>query len=369
MASHHPEKDVEIQKSSFTSSTVLELNDDVSLESKNTEKSPSSVMPSYGGIKNIFMELPISLEAFKICFYLIGWYVFNVIYVVQNKMTLLKLRIPWTLSLIQLSVGMLFAAFFWGIKIRKIPKIKSYKIFFFTFVPQAFCHMLVHFGAVLSMDCGAVSFTHIVKACEPVVTSLFSIIFLKEIMNIGAYLSLIPIVVGVSLASVSEIDFSWPAFGLAMLSNCGSSFRVILAKLSLKNKDNLGENLNAANIFMILIFISSIMSLPIVLAVEAPYYLELWTTGTSKMTNGEKVVIIIRGLVSAVAYYIYNDFAFLCLAEVNQITHSVANTFKRLLVIIFSIIFFNYVVSTMGIIGILIAVLGTFFYSYCKRKS
>ena len=115
----------------------------------------------------------------------------------------------------------------------------------------ALCHLGTHVGAVLSLGAGAVSFTHIVKvrhpdqpatgddlprrdstidlplspgaqrahatlhssphsqlrpkASEPVVSALLTAVFLKEFLPIPVYLSLLPVIGGVGLASLKEL--------------------------------------------------------------------------------------------------------------------------------------------------------------------
>ena len=60
----------------------------------------------------------------------------------------------------------------WGLGIRPIPKLDApdAKNIFVI----AVLHTIGHFGAVVSMSLGAVSFTHIVKAAEPVFSTVFT---------------------------------------------------------------------------------------------------------------------------------------------------------------------------------------------------
>ncbi|CAM9284859.1 unnamed protein product, partial [Phaeothamnion confervicola] len=85
--------------------------------------------------------------------------------------------------------------------------------------------MGAHLFAVLSLGAGAVSFTHIVKAAEPLFTALFSAAFLKQYFHPLVYATLLPVVAGVSLASMKELSFSWLALGTAMGSNVASAMR------------------------------------------------------------------------------------------------------------------------------------------------
>ena len=50
---------------------------------------------------------------------------------------------------------------------------------------------------------------------------------LKQAVSRGVALSLVPIVLGVSLASMTELSFTWVAFGAAMASNLAFASRNI----------------------------------------------------------------------------------------------------------------------------------------------
>merc|ERR1711871_192805 len=122
--------------------------------------------------------------------------------------------------------------------------------------------------AVLSLGAGAVSFTHIVKASEPVVSAIMSALFLKQIMPVPVYLSLLPVIGGVGLASLKELSFTWLAFGTAMMSNVASAGRGILSK-GLMGQD-IGENLDASNLYAVLTMIAFVFLLPVSLSLESP---------------------------------------------------------------------------------------------------
>mmetsp|Transcript_58156 Transcript_58156/g.161066 ORF Transcript_58156/g.161066 Transcript_58156/m.161066 type:complete len:264 (-) Transcript_58156:54-845(-) len=172
------------------------------------------------------------------------WYALNIGYNIYNKKALNIVDLPWTMALIQLFAGIPYVMLLWATGLRKAPVLTKENIKNLT--PSALCHLGTHVGAVLSLGAGAVSFTHIVKASEPVVSALLTAVFLKEFLPIPVYLSLLPVIGGVGLASLKELSFSWLAFGTAMLSNVASASRAILSK-GLMNKP-IGENLDAPNL-------------------------------------------------------------------------------------------------------------------------
>lgn len=67
------------------------------------------------------------------------------------------------------------------------------------------------------------SFVHIVKASEPVVSSVLNYLFVGDVLAWPVYAALLPIIGGVALASVQELSFTWFSFGCAMVSNFGSA--------------------------------------------------------------------------------------------------------------------------------------------------
>lgn len=138
------------------------------------------------------------------------WYLFNIGYNIYNKKALNALPIPWTMALLQLLVGIPYCFALWMTGIRKAPKLSKDDIK--TLIPVSLGHLGTHIGAVISLGAGAVSFTHIVKASEPVVSAALSAVILGAVYSPITYLTLVPIVGGVALASLKELSFTWLGF-------------------------------------------------------------------------------------------------------------------------------------------------------------
>lgn len=138
------------------------------------------------------------------------WYLFNIGYNIYNKKALNALPIPWTMALLQLFVGIPYCFALWITGLRKAPKLSTDDVK--TLIPSSLAHLGTHIGAVISLGAGAVSFTHIVKASEPVVSAALSAMMLGAFYSPVTYLTLLPIVGGVALASLKELSFTWLGF-------------------------------------------------------------------------------------------------------------------------------------------------------------
>merc|ERR1719379_810599 len=132
------------------------------------------------------------------------------------------------MALLQLAVGIPYAGALWLTGLRKTPKLSKDDIK--TLIPVSLGHLGTHIGAVVSLGAGAVSFTHIVKASEPVVSAALSAVLLGAIYSPITYLTLVPVIGGVGLASLEELSFTMFAFATAMLSNVSSAGRGVLSK-------------------------------------------------------------------------------------------------------------------------------------------
>jgi len=288
------------------------------------------------------------------------WYALNIGYNIYNKKVLNVLPLPWTMGLAQLAIGLLYFVPLWATGLRKAPKLSQENLK--TLSPLAMCHLGTHMGAVLSLGAGAVSFTHIVKASEPLFTAGLSAVFLQQFMPWQVYATLLPVVGGVAIASLTELSFSWLSFSTAMASNTFSALRGIFAKKSM-NKPQ-GENMNSANLYAVLTCMSVAMLTPLALLVEGAKMKGVWeaalATGISAGSLSTQI------LLSGLFYYLYNEVAFLALDNVAPVTHAVGNTIKRVVVIVAAVVFFGTKMTAQGIFGSTMAVGGVLLYSLAK---
>jgi len=303
-----------------------------------------------------------SMAKFKVPLYIGLWYLFNIGYNIYNKKSLITYPYPWACALWQMSFGWCIFVPLWLFGIRKVPKLTVREAI--TLSPSAFGHLATHVGAVVAFFAGAVSFGHIVKASEPVVSSLLNFLFMGETLAWPVYASLLPIIGGVGLASASEMSFNWLCFGAAMGSNLGSASRAVYSKKVMAS-GNIGKNMDSSNIYAVLTIMATFMLIPISFAIEGPSAM-LKGFHAAHAKGGAK--FLWHMIYSGFFYYAYNEVAFLALGKLDPVSHAVSNTMKRVVIIITAIIVFGTPVTPLGVAGSSIAILGTLLYSLAKNK-
>ena len=215
----------------------------------------------------------------------------------------------------------------------------------------------------------AVSFAHVVKSAEPVLSVFLSQVILNETYPYYVWLSLLPIIAGCSLAAMKEVSFVWGGFNNAMLSNVGMVLRNIYSKKYLEEY----KHIDGINMFALLSIISLIYTVP------AAVWVEGWRGGVYQWGAAADVACQSLGgaapffrllALTGVFYHLYNQMSYMVLDQgISPVTFSVGNTMKRVAVVVSSIVFFKNPVSMLNWIGSMIALLGTGLYSMAKQKA
>lgn len=310
-----------------------------------------------------------SKDNLQLSAYLFVWYLGNVFYNIYNKKACIALgknaagasNAHWALSAIQLFFGVLFVLPMWLTGIRKSPDmtIDNWK----EIAPVGLWASLSHAFSVLALGAGAVSFGQIVKAAEPVFAAGTNAVLLGQIDHPVVYLALLPIIGGVGLASLKELSFSVTALVAASLANQAAAFKNVVSKGVMGKA--WAKNLGPSNTYAVVNILALLFTIPFVL------FFDLKDAGAvmdqvKAMGTGKDVVKF--SAFSGLAFYIYNEASFQALSKLDAVSHSVANTLKRVVIIVASCIVFKTPMTLLGGIGSGIAVLGTLLYSLAKGK-
>eukprot|EP01130_Rhizamoeba_saxonica_P016978 TRINITY_DN7989_c0_g1_i1.p1 TRINITY_DN7989_c0_g1~~TRINITY_DN7989_c0_g1_i1.p1 ORF type:complete len:312 (-),score=18.73 TRINITY_DN7989_c0_g1_i1:39-974(-) len=288
------------------------------------------------------------LSPAKFLAYLLFWYFSSSIKNTIVKKILLVYPHPITTTL---TTFLVVACFSW-IYIISHGSYKMELAMFRRIIPVAFTGILGHIFTQYSLSRVSVSFTHTVKATGPIFTMIIAYIFLKKSITLPMIGSILPIVIGVSLCTATEISFSWAGFIMAFISTLLFSCQNIITKSLFGKQGDKYKFLAYYSTF------SFLLLFPVWAVFEAPILL-----------NQENELYTLSSLALLAGFFSFTQsFSSMSILElVTPITYSIANTFKRIFVIGTSILYFGNVVSPLNYLGIAIAIFGVGIYSRIKQ--
>ena len=195
-------------------------------------------------------------------------------------------------------------------------------------LPVAFCTAAAHSASVFALSAGAVSFGQIVKASEPAFAAVIGTLFYGGRYSLGKWLCLVPVIGGVVLASVKELDFAVSALVAASLANVFAAVKGSENGKLIKSPvfADIGSVGNQFAVTMILAFL---ISVPVMLLKEGD---KLGEFITLYKTNP---VISYNLVASGLTFYAYNELATMTIKKTGAVTASVANTAKRVIVMVY----------------------------------
>lgn len=200
-----------------------------------------------------------------------------------------------------------------------------------------------------------------IKSAEPVFSVIFSS-FLGDTYPLAVWLSILPIVMGCSLAAVTEVSFNLGGLSGAMISNVGFVLRNIYSKRSLQSF----KEIDGLNLYGCISILSLVYLFPVAVFVEGSQ----WVQGYHKAiaSVGKPWTFYSWVLLSGVFYHLYNQSSYQALDEISPLTFSVGNTMKRVVVIVSTVLVFRNPVRPLNALGSAIAIFGTFLYSQATAK-
>lgn len=290
-------------------------------------------------------------------FFFFMWYFLNVIFNILNKKIYNYFPYPYFVSLIHLMVGVTYCAVSWALGMPKRAPLN--KETFGLLVPVAFCHALGHVMTNVSFAAVAVSFTHTIKALEPFFNAAASQFVLGQQIPFTLWLSLMPVVIGVSMASLTELSFNWLGFVSAMTSNIAFTYRSVYSKKAMTGMDS-------TNLYAYISIIALVFCIPPAIVMEGPTLLQHGFADAIAKVGMTKFLSDLFWV--GMFYHLYNQLATNTLERVAPLTHAVGNVLKRVFVIGFSIIVFGNKISTQTGIGTVIAIAGVAMYSLIKAR-
>ena len=299
-----------------------------------------------------------------------------------------------TIATAQLAIGAIWGIFLW-IYPEGRPQPKITVDDFFKMIPVGVCSAGAHAASVFSLAAGGVACCQIVKSAEPAFSAVIGEFIYKKPISPAKWLCLIPVIGGVCMAALKfdkngslEVDFTWGGLLGAIVANVFASFKGLENAKMLHDpalKTRIG---GAGNQFALMTIISLLTSIPLMIFREGDLIMKFWTAfnggmqavSTASLKGGEldKITksnllvgkyntiskkIFENVILSGLTFYGYNEVSTMTLTKVSAVTNSVANTAKRVVVIVGCAIVFKEDFSGLKPYGCGICMIGVGLYS------
>ncbi len=170
------------------------------------------------------------------------------------------------------------------------------------------------------------------------------------------YVALVMIAVGITMASVSQVEIEWVGWGAALLATLTG----VLHNAFMKKAIALHPEEPILNLHFHSTLTSTLMIMPVLLFSD----LKVVSIGENNERFEDLFEKVPFGLLvcSVVAQYLQTLMSTLVLSRISMVSHQVANTLKRLIVIAVSMWFFKSDVCISNILGIGLALFGFLMY-------
>ncbi|CAL4063666.1 unnamed protein product [Meganyctiphanes norvegica] len=296
-------------------------------------------------------------EILRVVILCVLWYMVSSTNNVIGKLVLNEFPYPMTLTMVQLlSISLYSNPVLKWMGVRRKSDI-SWSYYKTIILPLAFGKFAASVFSHVSIWKVPVSYAHTVKATMPLFTVVLGRIIFGEKQTTKVYISLAPIILGVAVATITELSFDIVGLGAALLATCGFSLQNIFSKKVLND-----TGIHHLRLLHLLGRLALFMFLPVWVLSDGFAILH----DKSLLTRRDPTETIMLLATDGALNWIQNLIAFTVLHHVTPLTYAVANATKRICIITFSLIMLRNPVSSSNIAGMLLAVLGVLIYNKAK---
>uniref|UniRef100_A0A803LQX3 Sugar phosphate transporter domain-containing protein n=2 Tax=Chenopodium quinoa TaxID=63459 RepID=A0A803LQX3_CHEQI len=205
-----------------------------------------------------------------------------------------------------------------------------------------------------------VSFNQAIGATTPFFTAIFAFVITCKKEAPIVYFSLLPVVLGIVIASNSEPLFHLFGFILCVGSTAGRALKSVVQGLLLTSDS---EKLNSMNLLMYMAPMAAAVLLPFSL------YIEGNVAGITIRKAKEDWFIVFLLVGNATVAYLVNLTNFLVTKHTSALTLQVLGNAKAAVAAVVSVLIFRNPVTAMGMVGFGVTVMGVVLYTQAKRRS
>ncbi|XP_075236848.1 solute carrier family 35 member E1 homolog isoform X2 [Lycorma delicatula] len=303
--------------------------------------------------------MAVKMQTKEVCTILILcllWYIVSSSNNVVGKMLLNDFPYPMTVTMVQLlSITLYSGPFFnmWGV--RRFVDI-SWTYYFKLIVPLALGKFMASVFTHVSIWKVPVSYAHTVKATMPLFTVVLSRFIIGEKQTCQVYFSLVPIILGVTIATLTELSFDLTGLLSALAATLQHSLQNIFSKKVLHD-----TGIHHLRLLHILGRLALFLFLPFWLYFDVQNVMK-----ESVLVSDESGHIIALLFADGVLSWLQNILAFSVMSLVSSLTYAVASASKRIFVIAASLFVLGNPVTGSNLFGMMLAIFGVLCYNKAK---
>jgi len=292
-----------------------------------------------------------SRRTVRIAVLLTLWYSSSIVTSLTTKSILREFPFPIGVALVQqaMAASLSYVSWRWQLRAEEAepPELHRHSAAFAPIAIVMVMSLVSYRWCLLSVS---VSFAHTMKTLGPLFTIVFSRVLLQERLPASRYLSVLPVVLGVAIATSTEVEFAPVGFACAVVSTVCQALQMVLAKRVL------GEaSVSKAELFCVAAVYAFLMLVPLFAALEAWW---LRTVSAEAWRHTARWMLI-NGLASFA-----NQFSGLSVLDEmsSPLSHALANVMKRAAVISMAFVVANRPVTPLHLCGVGMSVFGTLVY-------
>nr|XP_043609891.1 probable sugar phosphate/phosphate translocator At5g05820 [Erigeron canadensis] len=292
----------------------------------------------------------------------LSWYISNIGVLLLNKYLLSNygFKYPIFLTMCHMTACSLlsYIAIVW-FKMVPLQTVRSRVQFFkISALSLVFCASVV--SGNVSLRYLPVSFTQAIGATTPFFTAVFAYLMTMRKEAWLVYVTLVPVVTGVVIASGGEPSFHLFGFIMCLGATAARALKSVLQGILLSSE---GEKLNSMNLLLYMAPVAVVILLPATLLMEDN------VVGITIALARKDVNIIWYLLFNSALAYLVNLTNFLVTKHTSALTLQVLGNAKGAVAVVISILIFKNPVSVTGMLGYLLTVFGVILYSEAKKRT
>ncbi|KAG6481438.1 probable sugar phosphate/phosphate translocator At3g11320 isoform X1 [Zingiber officinale] len=305
---------------------------------------------------------PLASGRFFTFFLVASWYASNIGVLLLNKYLLSNygFRYPIFLTMCHMAACSLlsYVAIAW-LRVAPMQTVRSrLQLVKIVALSLVFCSSVV--SGNVSLKYLPVSFNQAVGATTPFFTAVFAYIMTVKRESWITYITLIPVVSGVVIASGGEPSFHLFGFLMCIGATAARALKSVLQGILLSSE---GEKLNSMNLLLYMAPIAVVLLLPAAIIMEEN------VVGITLALARKDIRIIWYLLFNSSLAYFVNLTNFLVTKHTSALTLQVLGNAKGAVAVVVSILIFRNPVTVTGMLGYTVTVVGVILYSEVKKRN